>query len=48
MAEAVLRNPFAGVDQDDLTGLFEYGAKPGAEHPAGPAVLNPAAGPMGC
>lgn len=30
-ALAVLRNPFAGVDQDDLTELFEYGATLGAQ-----------------
>ncbi|MCL5776359.1 amino acid synthesis family protein [Limibaculum sp. FT325] len=30
-ALAVLRNPFAGVDQDDLTELFEYGAMLGAQ-----------------
>ena len=30
-ALAVLRNPFAGVDQDDLTELFEYGAALGAQ-----------------
>lgn len=30
-ALAVLRNPFAGVDQDDLTELFEYGALLGAQ-----------------
>jgi hypothetical protein len=30
-ALAVLRNPFAGVDQDDLTELFEYGAELGAQ-----------------
>ncbi|MDG3041753.1 amino acid synthesis family protein [Roseicyclus marinus] len=31
VALAVLRNPFAGVDQDDLTDLFEYGASLGAQ-----------------
>jgi hypothetical protein len=30
-ALAVLRNPFAGIDQDDLTDLFEYGATLGAQ-----------------
>ncbi|WP_235857845.1 amino acid synthesis family protein [Marimonas lutisalis] len=30
-ALAILRNPFAGVDQDDLTELFEYGAMLGAQ-----------------
>ena len=30
-ALAVLRNPFAGIDQDDLTELFEYGATLGAQ-----------------
>lgn len=30
-ALAVLRNPFAGVDQDDLTELFEFGATLGAQ-----------------
>jgi len=30
-ALAVLRNPFAGVDRDDLTELFEYGATLGAQ-----------------
>ncbi len=30
-ALAVLRNPFAGVDQDDLIELFEYGALLGAQ-----------------
>lgn len=31
VALAVLRNPFAGIDQDDLTELFEYGAALGAQ-----------------
>jgi len=31
VALAVLRNPFAGVDQNDLTDLFEYGASLGAQ-----------------
>jgi len=31
VALAVLRNPFAGVDQDDLTDLFEYGGLLGAQ-----------------
>jgi len=30
-ALAVLRNPFAGIDQDDLTELFEFGATLGAQ-----------------
>lgn len=30
-ALAVLRNPFAGVDRDDLAELFEYGAALGAQ-----------------
>jgi hypothetical protein len=30
-ALAVLRNPFAGVDQDDLTEVFGYGASLGAQ-----------------
>jgi hypothetical protein len=30
-ALAVLRNPFAGIDQDDLTDLFECGASLGAQ-----------------
>lgn len=30
-ALAVLRNPFAGIDQDDLTEFFEYGAMLGAQ-----------------
>lgn len=30
-ALAVLRNPFAGIDQDDLTELFEYEAALGAQ-----------------
>jgi hypothetical protein len=30
-ALAVLRNPLAGIDQDDLTELFEYGAALGAQ-----------------
>lgn len=31
VALAVLRNPLAGIDQDDLTELFEYGAALGAQ-----------------
>lgn len=31
VALAVLRNPFAGVDQDDLTELFDFGALLGAQ-----------------
>ena len=34
-ALAVIRNPFAGVDKDDLTELFEYGALLGAQLAAG-------------
>lgn len=44
-ALAVLRNPFAGIDQDDLTELFETGAALGAQL-AGEAMAALGAAPV--
>ncbi|SEB04151.1 amino acid synthesis family protein [Rubrimonas cliftonensis] len=46
VALAVLRNPFAGVNRDDLTELFEHGATLGA-HLAAEAAAALGAPPVG-
>ncbi len=45
-AMAVIRNPFAGVDQEDLTQLFEFGAKLGQQ--LAPRIVDMLAGPPVC
>jgi hypothetical protein len=45
-ALAVVKNPFSGIDQDDLSTLFEFGAQLGAD--LSPELVKMLAGPPVC